>query len=143
MHLILEWTQCMTHRNGPQIRGYCCIFVRISTAPIFLKIKIKALRICGCICRVFYGSTNTDLRIGMSGDLDIQKYYVYCKERKKRFFHMGICRNRFRKTYNFTGWTYTTSRRTSWAFLRESKNSFFCFLCNEWKHRTRKNTSVS
>ena len=86
MHLILEWTQCMTHRNGPQIRGYCCIFVRISTAPIFLKIKLKALRICGCICRVFYGSTNTDLRIGMSGDLDIQKYYVYCKEKKKRFF---------------------------------------------------------
>ena len=28
-------------------------------------------------------------------------------------------------------------------FLRESKNSFFHFLRNEWKHRTRKNTSVS
>ena len=35
----------------------------------------------------------------------------------------------------------TSSWQTSWAFLQESKNSSFCFLCNKQKHSTRKNSS--
>jgi len=37
----------------------------------------------------------------------------------------------------------TSPQRTSWAFLRESKNSSFRSLRREWKHRMRKNSSNS
>ena len=57
----------MTYQNDPQIKVYRSIFVQISTAPIFAKLKLKALRICGCLCRIFYGNKRRNwLSVGLN-----------------------------------------------------------------------------
>ena len=48
-------------------------------------------------------STNSDLRIGMDGILDIEKNT--CLKKKNGDFHVEIGKNRYPKTYTFIGWT--------------------------------------
>ena len=59
---------------------------------------------------------------------------------------VACCYTSFRLIHNILNNTKgkcTTSRRSFGLFWRESKNSSFCSLRREWKHRTRKNSSVS
>ena len=50
-------------------------------------------------------STNSDLRIGMSGDQDIQK--ILCLMKKTEFSMWEYVEIDTRKTYNFRSWTYS------------------------------------